>query len=117
MPGFVPQGLAALLVTGLSGCTPAEIVTVQPDFIEALGLKQSLTPSRNNGFLNMFRLMQRKTLELVAASAAPAASSNGSANGTGAAAHAEVRHPGSRASRACHHTRRGAPPARTALST
>ncbi|KAG2426286.1 hypothetical protein HXX76_013043 [Chlamydomonas incerta] len=62
------KGLAALLVTGLSGCTPAEILTVQPDFIEMLGLKQSLTPSRNNGFLNMFRLMQRKTLELVAAS-------------------------------------------------
>ncbi|PNH10424.1 SufE-like protein, chloroplastic [Tetrabaena socialis] len=62
------KGLAALLVTGLSGCTPAEILSVQPDFIEALGLKQSLTPSRNNGFLNMFRLMQRKTLEAVAAS-------------------------------------------------
>eukprot|EP00198_Chlamydomonas_reinhardtii_P001867 XP_001691203.1 cysteine desulfuration protein [Chlamydomonas reinhardtii] len=66
------KGLAALLVTGLSGCTPAEILTVQPEFIEMLGLKQSLTPSRNNGFLNMFRLMQRKTLELVAASGASA---------------------------------------------
>ncbi|GLI59835.1 hypothetical protein VaNZ11_001822 [Volvox africanus] len=74
------KGLAALLVTGLSGCTPAEILSVQPTFIELLGLKQSLTPSRNNGFLNMFRLMQRKTLELVASSvrtesAAPAAPS------------------------------------------
>lgn len=45
---------------------------MQPEFIEMLGLKQSLTPSRNNGFLNMFRLMQRKTLELVAASGASA---------------------------------------------
>ncbi|GIL53017.1 hypothetical protein Vafri_8725 [Volvox africanus] len=78
------KGLAALLVTGLSSCTPAEILSVQPTFIELLGLKQSLTPSRNNGFLNMFRLMQRKTLELVAASvrtesaapAAPAAASS-----------------------------------------
>lgn len=68
-----PQGLAALLVTGLSGCTPAEILSVEPGFIEMLGLKQSLTPSRNNGFLNMFRLMQRKTLELVAASASASA--------------------------------------------
>lgn len=67
------KGLAALLVTGLSGCTPAEILSVEPGFIEMLGLKQSLTPSRNNGFLNMFRLMQRKTLELVAASASASA--------------------------------------------
>jgi Fe-S metabolism associated domain len=52
------KGLAALLVNGLSGCTPAEVATVDDNFIDLLGLKQSLTPSRNNGFLNMFRLMQ-----------------------------------------------------------
>jgi hypothetical protein len=37
-----------------------QILRIEPDFIEMLGLKQSLTPSRNNGFLNMFKLMQRK---------------------------------------------------------
>jgi sulfur transfer protein SufE len=63
------KGLAALLVLGLSGCTPAEILSVQPTFIEMLGLKQSLTPSRNNGFLNMFLKMQKLTLGLVAAEA------------------------------------------------
>eukprot|EP00775_Hariotina_reticulata_P005289 gene5291-5524_t len=65
------KGLAALLVLGLSGCTPAEILGLQPTFIELLGLKQSLTPSRNNGFLNMFLKMQKLTLQL-------ASSSNGS---------------------------------------
>ena len=59
-----PQGLAALLVQGLSGCTPEEVVRIQPDFIELLGLQQSLTPSRNNGFLNMFKLMQKRALDL-----------------------------------------------------
>jgi len=63
---MISKGLAALLVQGLSNSTPEEILTLTPDFFEMLGLKQSLMPSRNNGFLNMFKLMQRKTLELVA---------------------------------------------------
>lgn len=63
------KGLAALLVEGLSGCTPQEVLSVSPDFIEMLGLKQSLTPSRNNGFLNMLKMMQKKTLELLVSQA------------------------------------------------
>ena len=61
------QGLAALLVQGLSGSTPEDILKIKPDFITELGLQQSLTPSRNNGFLNMFKLMQAKALELLVA--------------------------------------------------
>ena len=38
-------------------------MAVEPDFVELLGLGQSLTPSRTNGFMNMLRLMQKKTLE------------------------------------------------------
>ncbi|CAG9462473.1 unnamed protein product [Pedinophyceae sp. YPF-701] len=59
------KGLAALLCNGLSGCTPDEITRIEPSFIEMLGLNQSLTPSRNNGFLNMFKLMQKKALGLL----------------------------------------------------
>lgn len=51
---------------GLSDCRPEDVLTVDPaGIIDALGLKQKLTPSRNNGFLNMFRLMQHKSKELL----------------------------------------------------
>ena len=51
-------GLLALLIEGMSGCTPDEILKVQPEFIEGMGLSQTLTASRANGFMNTFGMMQ-----------------------------------------------------------
>ncbi|RWW29357.1 hypothetical protein GW17_00006133 [Ensete ventricosum] len=58
------KGLAALLVLGLSGSPAPVIARVPPYFVHLLGLRQSLTPSRNNGFLNMLKLMQQKAVRL-----------------------------------------------------
>ncbi|PKA51358.1 SufE-like protein, chloroplastic [Apostasia shenzhenica] len=58
------KGLAALLVFGLSGYPAPVISRVLPEFVLLLGLRQSLTPSRNNGFLNMLKIMQEKALQV-----------------------------------------------------
>lgn len=60
------KGLAAVLVEGLNGLPPAEIVKLTPDFIQETGLGVSLTPSRANGFYNIFNTMQKKVLALLA---------------------------------------------------
>jgi cysteine desulfuration protein SufE len=52
----------AFLIEGLNDLTPEEILAVTPDFIEETGLKMSLTPSRANGFYNIFQTMQKKAL-------------------------------------------------------
>lgn len=54
------KGLAALIVEGLSGTSVQSVLDVPLDFIEGFGLKQSLTPSRTNGFRNMLQLVKDK---------------------------------------------------------
>jgi cysteine desulfuration protein SufE len=59
------KGLVAFLIEGMNGLTPAEILQLTPDFIQETGLSASLTPSRSNGFYNIFNMMKRKTLGLI----------------------------------------------------
>lgn len=54
------KGLVAFLIEGLNGLTPSEIINLTPDFIEETGLQVSLTPSRANGFYNIFKKMQQQ---------------------------------------------------------
>ncbi|MEA5466469.1 SufE family protein [Leptothoe sp. PORK10 BA2] len=61
----ITKGLVALLIEGLNGLPPQEIVQLAPDFIKDTQLDVSLTPSRANGFYNIFKMMQQKALALV----------------------------------------------------
>ena len=58
----ITKGLVGLLVEGLNGLTPTEIMQLTPHFIQQTGLDVSLTPSRANGFYNIFQMMQKRAL-------------------------------------------------------
>ncbi len=55
---LITKGILAFLIKGLNQLTPKEVIEIDPKFIEATGLKTSLTPSRVNGFLNIFLKMK-----------------------------------------------------------
>ena len=57
------KGLVAFLIEGLNDLPPETIMAIGPDFIEDTGLKVSLTPSRANGFYNIFQMMKKKALD------------------------------------------------------
>lgn len=56
------KGLVAILIEGLNGLSPTEVVQVPAEFIQATGLNVSLTPSRTNGFYNILKTMKRQAL-------------------------------------------------------
>ncbi len=51
----IVKGLVALLLRVVSGRTPKEIMENDLHFIEAIGLKQHLSPTRSNGLLAMIK--------------------------------------------------------------
>ena len=61
----ITKGLLALLIEGLEGLTPAQVLAIDPAFIAATGLQASLTPSRANGFLNILKTMQAQAAGLL----------------------------------------------------
>ena len=54
----IVQGLMAIACLAVNGRPAADVVALEPTFVDEMGIKASLTPSRSNGFLNMFKRVQ-----------------------------------------------------------
>lgn len=52
---LIVKGIIALLIRVLSGHTPQEILDAQLYFIDQIGLKDHLSPTRSNGLLAMVK--------------------------------------------------------------
>ena len=59
---LIVKGIVALLIRVLSGHTPQEILDAGLYFIERIGLKEHLSPTRSNGLLAMVKQMRMYAL-------------------------------------------------------
>ena len=59
---LIVKGIVALLIRVLSGHTPKEILDADLYFIEQIGLKDHLSPTRSNGLLAMVKQMRMYAL-------------------------------------------------------
>jgi cysteine desulfuration protein SufE len=55
---IITRGIVSLLIKVLSGRTPHEIISAELYFIDKIGLRQNLSPTRSNGLLSMVRQMK-----------------------------------------------------------
>ena len=59
---LIVKGIIALLIRVLSGHTPQEILDSELYFIDAIGLKDHLSPTRSNGLLAMVKQIRMYAL-------------------------------------------------------
>lgn len=59
---IITKGIVALLIKVLSGRTPDEILNAELYFIDKIGLKENLSPTRSNGLVAMVKQMRMYAL-------------------------------------------------------
>ena len=59
---IITKGIVALLIRVLSGHTPDEILNAELYFIDKIGLKEHLSPTRSNGLVSMIKQMRMYAL-------------------------------------------------------
>jgi len=55
---IMTKGIVAILINVLSGQSPSEIANAKLDFINKIGLKEQLSPTRANGLVSMIKQMK-----------------------------------------------------------
>ena len=55
---LIVKGIVALLIKALHGQTPEEILNTELYFIDKIGLREHLSPTRSNGLLAMVKQMR-----------------------------------------------------------
>ena len=55
---IITKGIVSLLIRVLSGLEPKEILDSDLHFIDAVGLRKNLSPTRSNGLLSMVKQMK-----------------------------------------------------------
>lgn len=63
---IITKGIIGLLVRVLSGNTPEEILNAKMQFIDRIGLKEHLSPTRSNGLVSMIKQMKAYALAYTA---------------------------------------------------
>ncbi len=59
---LIVKGIIALLIKVLSGHTPEEILNAELYFIDRIGLREHLSPTRSNGLLSMVKQIRMYAL-------------------------------------------------------
>ena len=58
------QGLMGILTIAINGMPPVKVLELTPDFVVEMGVLNTLTPSRSNGFRTMFDMIQKTVEEM-----------------------------------------------------
>jgi len=64
---IITKGMVALMVRVLSNQKPADIVKAELKFVDKVGLKEHLSPTRANGLVSMIKRMKMEAARMIAA--------------------------------------------------
>lgn len=62
---IITKGMVALMIRVLSNQKPADIVKAKMEFVDKIGLREHLSPTRANGLVSMINRMKQEALRFL----------------------------------------------------